>query len=95
VKMPPPIPNSVKDWAFNTLAMTFFVLGIYSLLWRQPFRNATAALLAAAFCALIGNPDRLQMIFSLLTGYKNQNLQSTPTIRNEQPAAPKIFGDGQ
>ena len=93
--MPPPVPNSLKDWSFNALALTFFIVGIYSLLWGQPFRNATAALIAAAFCALIGSPDRFQMKFSLLSGYPNENRRSDPTSRGEQATVPKAFGDGK
>ena len=69
MKIPPEVPNSIKDWGFNVLALTFFVAAIYSLVWQQPFRNATAALIAAAFCALMVNPDRLKIKFSLLAGY--------------------------
>jgi hypothetical protein len=95
VKVPPPIPHSIKDWGFNALALTFFVVGVYSILWTQPFRNATAALIAAAFCALMGNPDRFQMKFSLLTGYPSGGPQSDPASTDEQAAVSETFGDGQ
>jgi hypothetical protein len=95
VKVPPPVPHSIKDWGFNALALTFFVVGVYSLLWTHPFRNATAALIAAAFCALMGNPDRFQMKFSLLTGYRTAVPESDPASRDEQAAVSETFGDGQ
>jgi hypothetical protein len=94
VKVPPPVPHSIKDWGFNALALTFFVVGVYSLLWIQPFRNATAALIAAAFCALMGNRDRFQVKFSLVTGYRSRGPQNDPASRDEQAAVSEAFGDG-
>ena len=84
MKVPPAIPNSIKDWAFNALALIFFVIFIYGLLWKQPFRNATAALIAAAFCALMGNPDRFQMKFSLLAGDRSESPRSDANQQGER-----------
>jgi len=94
MKIPPQVPNSIKDWGFNVLALIFFVVAIYSLVWLQPFRNATAALIAAVFCALMGNPDRLQIKFSLLPGYRNESPRSHPTSRDEQAIVSNTSGDG-
>ena len=95
MKLPPRVPYSIKDWGFNALALTFFVVGLYSLLWIRPFRNATAALVAAAFCALMGNPDRFQMKFSLHTGYRNESPQSDLTSRGEQATVSETCSDGR
>jgi hypothetical protein len=78
------LTKSIRDWGFNALALIFFVVGLYSLLWMQPFRNATAALIAAAFCALMGNPNRFQIKFSLLTGYRSNISRSDPASGGEQ-----------
>ena len=91
----PMVPNSIKDCGFNALALIFFIVAIYLLLWRLPLRNATAALIAAAFCALMGNPDRFQMKISLLTGYGNESSPSDPTGGGEQVTGSKTRGDRQ
>ena len=95
MKTPPPLASSIKDWGFNTLALILFIVGVYSLLWNQPFRNATAALIAAAFCALMGNPDRFQVKFALLTGSRNESQRSDPTSTGEQATVPETLSNGQ
>jgi hypothetical protein len=65
--------NLIKDWGFNALALIFFVVALYSLLWTKAAANATVALIAGVFCALMGNPDRFQIMkFAPLTGIETQ-----------------------
>src|SRR5215467_7874715 len=85
MKLPPPIPNSIKDGGFNALALMFFLVGTYSLLWNAPFRNATVALVAAAFCALMGNSDRFKIKFLLLTVFRDESQRSDATSGAERP----------
>jgi len=87
------LTTSIKDWSLNTLALIFFVVGLYSLLWMQPFRNAIAALIAAAFCVLMGNPDRFQIKISLLIGRRSELQKSGPASGGEQTTVSKTCGD--
>lgn len=58
----------LTDWGFDALSLIFFGVVIYSLLWRKASGNATVAMVAAVFCALMGNPDRFQTMKFSLTG---------------------------
>jgi hypothetical protein len=65
---PSPISKFITDWGFNALALIFFAVVLYSLIWRKASGNATVAMIAAVFCALMGNPDRFQTMKFSLTG---------------------------
>ena len=58
----------IKDCGFNILALIFFGVLLYLLLWVNAVGSATVAVFAAVFCALMGNPDRFQIIKFSLTG---------------------------
>lgn len=65
---PSQISMLLTDWGFDALSLIFFGVVIYSLLWRKASGNATVAMVAAVFCALMGNPDRFQTMKFSLTG---------------------------
>jgi len=63
-----PWPQGI-GWVFDSLAVTFFVATFCLLFMRKPARNAGIAAIIAAFCAIMGSPDRFQSwTFSPTTG---------------------------
>ena len=67
-----------KDVLFNVLAFALFVVFICSAIyavWFQPAVSGAvvaALLVGAAFCGLMGNPDRFQSMKFSLTGIETK-----------------------
>src|SRR5947209_4021586 len=68
----------VKDILFNLFAVIFFLVFVSSAIYAVWFQHAVngttvaALLVAAAFCALMGNPDRFQSMKFSLTGIETR-----------------------
>jgi hypothetical protein len=55
-------------WAFDALALIFFLAVLYALWTKRPAGNTSVAAILAVFCALMGNPDQFQTFKFSFTG---------------------------
>ena len=61
--------SQIISWIFDILALAFFISVLLLLFLKMPARNAVIAAGLAAFCAVMGSPDRFQTLtFSPTTG---------------------------
>jgi hypothetical protein len=66
------IESLIKDWVFCALAVIFFGASLYLLLFERAAASAGIAVIAAVFCALMGNPDRFQSMKFSLSGVETK-----------------------
>jgi hypothetical protein len=74
--------SGIVSWSFDLFAMTFFIATLCLLFMKRPVRNAGIAAILAAFCAIMGSPDRFKSLtFSPTTGIQMTARQAIQEVQ--------------
>lgn len=73
--------QQISGWVFNALALLFFGIVVYLLLWGKNFGNASLATILAAFCAVMGNPDRFETMKFSISGIETKSREAIRQVQ--------------